>query len=411
MSEPTDPTIQRADERTAEREVQRLLEEAGPRPEVSQKDLATIKTAFRAEWVRHTGAVSGAERTDTNGGTQPDRPAPLRLERDRPRPTRRVAFGPLLAAAAAVVLTAGLGWWWWQHSATTPMAGPAVARVEARQGQVLIRSAAVRSGADPAPWSVLPADGRIPLGAELQTSPGASELRGSLALRLGPAPKPGSVSEDGPSLRLDAGSRARIVSASVIELREGALYVDTGPAPGDEAGTGGESEHRPAVEIRTPFGVATDIGTRFEVRLLGGDAGPDALRVRVREGEVLVEQSGISESAGLGEELTLHADGTLDRSPIDTWGAEWEWVQQTAPPFDIEGRTLRELLGWVARETGWRIRYGDPELAQRADTIVLHGSMGGVTPDQAPDVVLPGAGLSARTVDGTLVVAPRVTTE
>ena len=54
----------------------------------------------------------------------------------------------------------------------------------------------------------------------------------------------------------------------------------------------------------------------------------------------------------------------------------------------------------LARETGWEIRYSDPSLARSAGTITLHGAMGPVTPDQAPEVVLRGAGLTSEIRDG-----------
>jgi hypothetical protein len=81
-----------------------------------------------------------------------------------------------------------------------------------------------------------------------------------------------------------------------------------------------------------------------------------------------------------------------------------------APGFEVEGRTLGELLAWVARETGWRVRFAEPELAAAADEIVLHGDFGDLRPDQAAFAVLPGAGLEGVLADGVLVVRqPAVT--
>lgn len=346
-----------------EREVQRLLQEAGPRPEVPGEDLAAIKAAFRKEWAEVV--------------RQP--------VREPNRPWHRTA-GPLLAVAATVLLAIGVGWWWWQLGPTD--LGP-VAQVEALQGEVLMRQVDGEDGGGTEGWRVLAADGEIASGAELRTPTGETGNPGRTALRLA----------SGPSLRLDAGSHVRLVSATAVELERGAVYVDTGEHAGEPTGEGD------AIEIRTPLGVATDVGTQFEVRLIEETPGGDALRVRVREGLVLLTQDGLSESAGVGEELTLHADGSVERASVALYGDPWSWAVQTTPAFDIEGRTLREFLDWVARETGQPIRYADPELAQAADTIVLHGSMGGVTPDLAPSVVLPGAGLEHEVVDGTLVVS------
>jgi ferric-dicitrate binding protein FerR (iron transport regulator) len=95
---------------------------------------------------------------------------------------------------------------------------------------------------------------------------------GSVALRLA----------GGAAVRLDARTRLVLRSPSALELAGGALYVDSGGAGG-------------AVEIRTAFGVARDVGTRFEVRV-----GAASVRLRVREGEVLLEHGGTAHAAGAG---------------------------------------------------------------------------------------------------------------
>lgn len=187
--------------------------------------------------------------------------------------------------------------------------------------------------------------------------------------------------EGGSSLRLDAGSRVRLVSASEIRLERGAVYLD--------------SEGTSKVAVLTPLGTVTELGTRFEVRLL-----EPAVRVRVREGAVRVE----SHRADAGTELTLQADGSVIRGRIAAYGPPWSWVVKAAPPLRIEGRTLAEVLDRITRETGWTLRYEDPRLAASAGEIVVHGDVGHLAPDQALDVVLPGAGLDYRVVDGVLIL-------
>ncbi|HET9225106.1 MAG TPA: FecR family protein [Thermoanaerobaculia bacterium] len=194
------------------------------------------------------------------------------------------------------------------------------------------------------------------------------------ALETGPFPRAFD------SLRLDADSRAIRLSASEIRLERGAVYVDS------RTGT---------VVVHTPFGTVREIGTRFEVRLLEA-----ALRVRVREGAVLAE----SHRVDAGMELILREDGSASRSPMASWGPDWSWVVQTAPPLRIEGLTLKDFLDQVARETGWTIRYEDPKVGG----IVLHGDVEDLAPAQALEVVLPGAGLDYQLVDGVLVLkSPR----
>lgn len=237
--------------------------------------------------------------------------------------------------AASVVLAFGLGWWLWPAAPSDP-----VARVEA-SGET------------------------IQAGARLEAHEGPAVFR--LA--------------GGASLRLDAGSRVRLVSASEVRLERGAVYLD--------------SERTGKVAVHTPLGTVTELGTQFEVRLLGS-----AVRVRVREGAVRVE----SHRVDAGAELTLKADGSVSRSRIAAWGPPWDWVLKAAPPLRIEGLTLAEVLERVARETGWTVRYEDPGLAASADEIVVHGNVGHLAPDQALEVVLPGAGLDHQVVDGVLIL-------
>jgi hypothetical protein len=78
-----------------------------------------------------------------------------------------------------------------------------------------------------------------------------------------------------------------------------------------------------------------------------------------------------------------------------------------AAPFEIEGSTVAEMLAWVARETGWTVRYEDEDLARAARQMPFEG--GGraareLRPDQAAFYLLPGARLEGRLEHGTLTV-------
>lgn len=263
----------------------------------------------------------------------------------------------LWALAASLLAALGLGWWLWSPGSSSAP----VARVESAAGVAR-----------------LTAGEEIRAGAELETGEGYA------ALRLA----------GGPSLRLDAGSRVRLLSESEVRLERGALYLDS-------EGAG----FADAVAVHTPLGVVTDVGTQFEARLLGEGS---ALRVRVREGAVRVDGSGGSHQADAGTELTLRADGSATRQRIAAHGPAWSWVLRAAPPLAVEGLTLAEFLDRVSRETGWTIRYADPDLAESARTIVVHGDLGRLAPDQALEVVLPGAGLDHQVVDGVLVLRVRV---
>jgi ferric-dicitrate binding protein FerR (iron transport regulator) len=188
----------------------------------------------------------------------------------------------------------------------------------------------------------------------------------------------------GASVRIDGNSSVRFDSGRTLTLERGALYADVRASGGPREG----------IEIATPFGSIHDIGTQFEVRLL-----PAGMRVRVREGKVRVDAERIRE-AEAGSELLIHADGSSESTEVPVYGPGWDWVQRTAPPFTIENANLAQFLRWVSRETGLRYRLADPR--DDPERVILHGSIAGLTAEEALSVVLPGSGYRHRIVEGEI---------
>ncbi len=311
----------------------RLLHVAGPRQDAPASFVAEVKRVTRPAWRSKVRAVARARR-------------------------RRRAW--TLAAAAALLVSAGFLLWRLAPGLAPASSAPVrIATVEVAVGAVTFDGGAGAPGTG------------VEAGSKIETGPG-----GRLTLRLA----------SGASARLDGGTVLRLESASALELRRGAVYLDTGPAAPVAA-----------LEVSTPYGVARDVGTQFEVRLLEA-----ALRVQVREGEVEVDLGEASHVADAGTALEVGAGDVVTREDVPAHGPAWGWILGTSPPFELEGRTLGELLEWVARETGWRPRFADPDLEREVTTTVLHGSIAGVRPDQAPDLVLPSTGLRHRVEDGTL---------
>jgi hypothetical protein len=329
-----------------EEEIHELLEQAGRRPEIPTTDFRIIKAAAKAEWQQLVESKRSHKRWW-------ELPTPL-------------------SAAAGILLVLALAWWW--RAETTVPAVQEVATIELFRGDVSL----VGEDRQPAVGASLGQD------VELLTGAGNGEHADVVSLRLA----------GGQSLRLDSATRAILTSSSKIDLLEGAVYVDSGPdLPGSQS-----------VEVSTPFGTVSDIGTQFEVRVNKTEG---ALRIRVRSGSISLVRGQEQYAAAMGEELAIGADGSFNRGLYEVSGTDWDWILNAAPTLDIEGLPLRAFLDWVARETSLQIRYEDDVLAGLVSAIDLHGTIEGLRPDEALVVVLPGTGLGHR-IEGSMLFITRL---
>ena len=197
---------------------------------------------------------------------------------------------------------------------------------------------------------------------------------------------------DGQSVRLDSGTRLRILAGSLY-LESGAVYVDTARP---QAGAGKAKE---PVNIQTDFAEIHDVGTQFEVRLIDG-ARP--LSIRVREGRVDFKRGTDKASVGAGEELSAAATGQFVERKISLSDPLWDWASSCAPAFRLEGSSLDAAVTWICREQGLQLVYDTETSKAAAKKIVLHGSLDGISPRKALDAVLPASGLSYSLDGGTL---------
>jgi hypothetical protein len=332
--------------RVAEQEVGGLIARAGPRSTVPPEDVVAIKAAARDEWREL-------------------------VREERRRRGLRIRGG--MALAASVLLAVAVGWWWGTRS--VPVVAPLVASVELLAGEVLSQ------GPDGGGEAVgLAVGGTLAAGATIETASWVGGAPARVALRLA----------GGQSVRMDANTRARLISDRRVELERGTLYLDSAATPSASG-----------VEIVTVLGTVREIGTQFEVRLSEGDA---AVRVRVRQGKVSLDAEGDSHLAADGEQLSLHKDGSVVRAEVESYGPEWDWGVATAPGIEIEGRSLSSFLEWVARETGRGVSYQDEALALAAAEIVLHGSTEGFTLEEALTTILTGSGLGHEIENGTILI-------
>ncbi|MBT8080507.1 MAG: FecR family protein [Gammaproteobacteria bacterium] len=162
----------------------------------------------------------------------------------------------------------------------------------------------------------------------------------------------------GHSLRLDRASRIEVSAMERIDLERGAIYADSGA-----------DRHGSSITIATRFGIASDIGTQFQVRVA-----ENKLTVGVREGLVeLSPTNGMPVAVPSGTLVDVASDGYQQKRDIGEDDPVWDWTSSITPEFDIEGRTLKQYLTWYARERGLLLQWQDVESHDKAGKITLTG--------------------------------------
>jgi ferric-dicitrate binding protein FerR (iron transport regulator) len=233
------------------------------------------------------------------------------------------------AAAAAVALVAVLTYRGSGPESIAP--APLVASVEQVQGVVTTTDGArLSSGSG------------LLAGARLETGDA------QLALRL----------TTGGSLRIAPRSRVVLSNGDEAELLAGAIYFDS------------EAQRANDFVVATQLGRIRDVGTQFLVQLDN-----EQLDVGVREGRISLMRGDAVDSAEPGERLVAtQASDNVRRDSVATFGGDWEWAERLAPPFETDGRTIREILSWFESQTGRKVVFADV-VAERAAEEVFKGSV------------------------------------
>jgi hypothetical protein len=187
----------------------------------------------------------------------------------------------------------------------------------------------------------------LSIGAEVPSAVRIDTHSGQVALRLA----------DGGSLRLASQTRVTFASAGRLTLDAGTLYFDSEKGAAD-------------VEVRTPLGVVRDMGTQFVARVAG-----ERLDVAVRDGRVAIERGSGAVDVVAGERVSVTSGASTPRRERSaSFGADWDWAERLAPPFDIDGRRLIDFLQWEEAQTGRTLEFADPE-SEVARNAVQHGSI------------------------------------
>ena len=320
--------------------VEALLANATPRPAPPEADARIIRAAVESEWRSMTG-------------------------RRRTR-RRRAQF----AVAASVLLAAFVSFNFLPTDTVEPVK---VAEIGKRFGSLYVRGD----------------------NAELLEGNNLSTVEAGQTLITDADSGVGLAWGAGGSLRIDENTRIEFLAPDSVYLQSGRVYFDSLPGL---AAAGPVSGSVATLTIATDFGEVRHVGTQFMAAASGG-----RLVVSVREGDVAVESAGRLTTASEGQQLAISGSGAFDVVNIGSHGGAWAWVERTAPGASLDGRTVREFLDWVSRETGLRLDYRSAQARSGAERSVLNGRLN-LPPRQALEVWMLGTDLDWQIDNGVIYV-------
>jgi len=159
-------------------------------------------------------------------------------------------------------------------------------------------------------------------------------------LVTGPDSRVALLWNSGGSLRIDENSEISFVSSSAIELVSGTVYFDSQTY--DRAGN-----EPPVFSIDTVAGRISHVGTQFMAGVVDS-----TVNIGVREGQVLVDGPAYNILAQPRDRISITAAGLQSKQLVEPFDESWRWVEDIAPSFDPQGRTVKEMVAWISRETG-----------------------------------------------------------
>jgi len=180
-------------------------------------------------------------------------------------------------------------------------------------------------------------------------------------LVTGPDSRVALLWNSGGSLRIDENSEVSFVSSSVVELVSGTIYFDS--LPYDRIGN-----ETPAFSIDTVAGRISHVGTQFLTGVVDS-----TVTIGVREGQVLVDGPAYNALAQPRDRISITAAGLQSKQFVEPFDESWRWAEEIAPPFDPHGRTVKEMVVWISRETGRPFQFRSRNAEMNAASASLIG--------------------------------------
>jgi hypothetical protein len=210
--------------------------------------------------------------------------------------------------------------------------------------------------------------------------------------------------QTGGNLRLHNNSQLIINENNEFTLAFGTVYFDSGKdnlniANSKITGSDNTSPHFGAITIKTLHGNIQDIGTQFQV-----SSNKNTLQVSVREGLINLHNDQGTQVVNQGFQLTGQSSGIFEKSIISPQDPSWQWVNEAAPKFSLEGKSLHQFLVWIAREHALTLQFSEKHTEKLSQFIILHGDIEGLTLDQTLNTVFSTTELTYSLVQNKLKV-------
>tara|TARA_R110000782_G_scaffold152877_7_gene245453 strand:+ start:1348 stop:2355 length:1008 start_codon:yes stop_codon:yes gene_type:complete len=181
-----------------------------------------------------------------------------------------------------------------------------------------------------------PVEGRIPINAPLRFHQGD-------VLSTGPDAAIAVAWNELGSLRVSSSSTVVFASNERVELLDGNIYYDSRPHDASGSAT---------IVVDTPFGQIHHVGTQFIASV-----GSSGVRVSVREGEVSYGDGTENVVVNAGQSAFIDDSYVATFSSIAATDDAWSWATEIAPRLVVDGRSTREIIEWLSRETGRVVVY------------------------------------------------------
>jgi len=174
--------------------------------------------------------------------------------------------------------------------------------------------------------------------------------------------------QTGGNLRLNHNSQLIINENNEFTLSYGTVYFDSGFKQGKKM----------PITLHTIHGNIQDIGTQFEV-----SSNRDEIQISVREGQIDLDSGDSVKSLHAGYQLVSDKEGRFKQLEISPTSANWQWVNNAAPKFMLEGKDLHQFLTWISREHGLTLVFKNNHIEKLSKVVTLHGDINNLTLKQA----------------------------